>query len=120
MIENIWKSRQTSTVRGYCLALRKFFSYLEAKNIGIVVPFDSMILAEYFTFLIDLNGTKGAMISAACSLKWFHVFFPGLNKSGLPINDDFINCLVDSVHRTADNAKKRKAVMPEYETHSSE
>ena len=113
IVENIWKSRQTSTVKNYCIALRRFFSYLNERDIEILAPFDSLTIANYLTFLIVNNGTRGALTTAVCSLRWFQAFLPGMNKVNLPINETFIDRLVESVNRTKARCKKRKHVLPE-------
>ena len=108
MIDKIWCARKASTVEKYCQALRKFFLYCSLNEIKLILPLESLTVANYLIYLSKSNGSKGASNNALAGLKWLHSFIPGLNPSNNPLNDDFIQRISQSENRSLAKLKDRK------------
>ena len=108
MINKIWNARKPSTVDKYCQALRKFFEYCSAKKINLVLPLDSLLIADYITEKVEYSNAKGTATNALTSLRWLYSFLPGINSNNNPLNDDFLSRITQSVNRNRCQAKTRK------------
>ena len=106
IILSIWESRKPSTITKYCLCLRKFLKYCQEVSIGVKLPISSLIAAQYLNHA--RRQSKNAVKDALTSLKWLHVFVPGLNSVNNPLNDDFLSRLVESANRNEIKEKCRK------------
>ena len=106
IILSIWESRKPSTITKYCLCLRKFLQYCSKVSIEVKLPISSLIAAQYLNHV--KRQSKSAVKDALTSLKWLHIFIPGLNSSNNPLNDDLLSRLVDSVNRNEVKEKSRK------------
>ena len=113
IINSIWGSRKSSTVEKYCLAIRRFLKFCSERNVSMILPIDSLLAAEYLTFLQETNGTKGAVSSAISSLKWLHSFVPGLNDLNNPLNEEFLSRISQSTNRNNTKIKIRKKPLTE-------
>ena len=107
-MKSIWESRKPATIVKYCSTLRKFFEFCKIKNINIVVPFDSLTIAQYLEHIKLTTSAISAVSNALVSIKWLHGFMPGLNASNDPANDRFLSKIVESCSRNMTKMKQRK------------
>ena len=105
VLEDIWSSRQPSTVEKYCYSLRSFFTFCLMINDAFLLPVDTMRAAKFLTFLRDGQASKSSIKTALVSLKWLNNFFPGAQDS---LNDNFLSRIVDSALRNVSSSKNQK------------
>ena len=111
ILEDIWTSRNSSTVQKYCYALRKMIGYFILKDTAISLPLTSIIVAQYITHLRHLDSTKGSIDCISASCKWINSFIPGVNRSNDSLNDDFLHRVINSAQRALSKPKMRKKPM---------
>ena len=108
VLEDVWSSRQPSTVEKYCYSLRSFFSFCLMLNNEIVLPVDTIQAAKFLTFLRDRDMSKYTIKTALVSLKWLNCFFPGHGGALDPLQDQFLSRIVDSARRNVMSVKNQK------------
>ena len=108
IINSIWGARKASTVEKYCFAIRRFKSYCSENQIPLVLPIDSLTIANYLVYLSKIYGTKGATNDAVCGLKWLNSFIPGLNSQNDPLKEEFLSRISQSCNRYLAKMKARK------------
>ena len=108
VLEDIWSSRQPSTVEKYCYSLRSFFTFCLMVDDVISLPVDTLRAAKFLTFLRDRQASKSSIKTALVSLKWLNNFFPGQGGSQDSLNDQFLTRIVDSALRNVTSAKNQK------------
>ena len=108
VLEDIWSSRQPSTVEKYCFSLRSFFSFCLLLDNEIFLPVDTMQAAKFLTFLRDKDMSKHSIRLALVSLKWLNNFFPGHGGNLDPLQDQFLSRIVDSAQRNVTSSKNQK------------
>ena len=93
----------------YCYSLRKFFGFCRLNDEEILLPLNSLTVAEYLTYLRVVNGKKGAISTALAALKWLHSFIPGINKFNDPLQDEFLSKVSNSAQRALSKPIIRKS-----------
>ena len=108
IIEAIWTARASSTVQKYCYSLRKLIGFFHLHDWKIEIPFKSLIIAQYITFLMNSGGSKSAITTVNTAAKWLNAFFPGINKINDSLNDEFLQRVICSAQRSLSRPKIRK------------
>ena len=107
-MKSIWESRKPTTIVKYCSTLRKFFDFCQIRSINIVIPFDSLTIAQYLEHIKLTTSAISSVSNALVSIKWLHGFMPGLNALNDPANDRFLSKIVESCNRNFAKMKQRK------------
>ena len=108
IIETVWKGRASSTVRKYCLSIRKFLHFCRANDYPLELPFTSGVVAEYLILINRAKAMKGPTDSAKCAIKWLNSFIPGINKWNEPLSDEFLGKISSSIQRRSEPVKNQK------------
>ena len=108
IINTIWEARKASTVEKYCFAIRRFKNYCSENQIPLILPIDSLTIANYLVYISKTYGTKGATNDAVCGLKWLNTFIPGLNSQNDPMKEEFLSRISQSCNRDLAKMKIRK------------
>ena len=112
LLEDIWCARQPATVKMYCYAIRKFFSFCTIFGHDISLPVGCNLAASYISFVRRNFGSRGAVSSAINALKWLHNFVPGINQFNDPLNDKMLKLVVDSALRNLPKIRRAKTPLP--------
>jgi integrase len=99
-LNDLWCSRQASTVQQYCYAVRKFFGFCAVFENRFSLPIDAVLAARYLSYLKQFNGTVGAVKTAYNAMKWLHNFVPNINKFNDPLDDKIVKGILSSAVRT--------------------
>ena len=108
MLEDIWVARQPSTVRRYCYALRKLFSFCYLFFDKVELPISAIRLAKYLVFQKESGASKSGITTIFVALKWAHGFFPGVTRFNCPLEQKFLAKLKDSAVRNIIARANRK------------
>jgi integrase len=112
LLEDIWSSRKPSTVQNYCYSLRRFFAFCFIFRDGVTLPIDSVLAANYLSFLKNNAGKKGAVTTAFCALKWIHNFIPSVNRFNDPLEDKLVKSVCESARRNIVSKSNVKKPLP--------
>ena len=94
-IQDIWDSRQPSTIQKYCFSLRNFFAFSQMTGKEVTFPVQVPMAARYLAFLRDGGVSKSTIKVALVSLKWVNAFFPDKDNLESP----FLGRMVESAQR---------------------
>ena len=108
LIDKIWDARKPSTVAKYCQSARKFFAFCSLNSVEVVLPMNSIFIADYLSNIVSVYGTIGAVDNAIAALKWLHTFIPGMGELNNPLNDTFISRIAEGQKRNLIKEKVRK------------
>ena len=108
ILEQIWSSRQSSTVQKYCYAIRKYFAFHFLVGERVNLPVSAMDAAKYIAYLRHSSASHSAFKLIIVALKWLNNFYPGINKFNCPLEDNFLLRLRDSALRQIPKKSNQK------------
>lgn len=103
-------SRAISTARSYLNEITKFYRWCTLKEIPLVIPFSSTVVAVYLMELFkDKGKSSSCIVRIHAALKWLHSFCPtvGLN----PLDTGFCHNIVEAAKRSKVAPIKKKTPM---------
>ena len=79
VMDQMLRSRRTSTTKRYLVEIKKFFKLSRANGIEIDLPYESSITAIYIVDVEKSVKCSHSVVLAFSALKWLHSFIPVTN-----------------------------------------
>lgn len=95
VMDQMLRSRATSTTKRYLVEIKKFFKWSRANGIEIDLPYESSIAAIYIGDVAKRVKCSHSVVLAFSALKWLHSFIPVAN----PLDIDLCRNIVEAAKR---------------------
>jgi len=100
------KSRAESTTQKYVNEIQKFFVWCKRKQVKLMVPFTSSVLAIYLLELKKTNKSACSLVLVHAALKWLHTFCPLEGPN--PLDNGFCKNILEAAKRSREVPIKKK------------
>jgi len=95
VMDQMLRSRATSTTKRHLVEIKKFFKWCRANGIEIDLPYESSITAIYIGDVAKIVKCSHSVVLAFSALKWLHSFIPVTN----PQDYDLCRNIVEAAKR---------------------
>ncbi|KXJ18668.1 hypothetical protein AC249_AIPGENE25539 [Exaiptasia diaphana] len=95
VLEQILRSRATSTTKRYLAEIKKFFEWCRTNRIQTRLPYESSITAIYIGHVAKRVKCSQSVVLTFSALKWLHSFIPSTN----PLDSELCRNIVEAAKR---------------------